>query len=91
MKLGQATIKNFARELNLSASTISRALKDYPEISDEAKSKDSVRENELSAECHCLVASQKQVIYHWSDHPRSSALFLLYSHQRKAPTPADTT
>ncbi|MEP0712352.1 LacI family DNA-binding transcriptional regulator [Algoriphagus sp.] len=37
MKLGQATIKDIARELNLSASTISRALKDYPGISDETK------------------------------------------------------
>ncbi|SFT84560.1 transcriptional regulator, LacI family [Algoriphagus locisalis] len=39
MKLGQATIKDIARELNLSASTISRALKDYPGISDETKRK----------------------------------------------------
>ena len=39
MKIGQATIKDIARELNLSASTISRALKDYPGISDETKKK----------------------------------------------------
>ncbi|WP_339870299.1 LacI family DNA-binding transcriptional regulator [uncultured Algoriphagus sp.] len=39
MKTGQATIKDIARELNLSASTISRALKDYPGISSETKRK----------------------------------------------------
>jgi LacI family transcriptional regulator len=37
MKLGQATIKDIARELNVSLSTVSRALKDYPGISDETK------------------------------------------------------
>jgi LacI family transcriptional regulator len=39
MNTRQATIKDIARELNLSASTISRALKDYPGISDETKRK----------------------------------------------------
>ncbi|WP_192349442.1 LacI family DNA-binding transcriptional regulator [Algoriphagus sp. Y33] len=39
MKLGQATIKDIARELNLSVSTISRALKDYPGINSETKRK----------------------------------------------------
>ncbi|MFC5623130.1 LacI family DNA-binding transcriptional regulator [Algoriphagus winogradskyi] len=39
MKLGRATIKDIAKALNLSASTISRALKDYPGISDETKRK----------------------------------------------------
>lgn len=39
MKLGQATIKDIAKELNVSSSTVSRALKDYPGISDETKKK----------------------------------------------------
>ena len=39
MRLGQATIKDIARELNVSSSTVSRALKDYPGISDETKKK----------------------------------------------------
>ncbi len=39
MKIGQATIKDIAQELNVSASTVSRALKDYPGISDETKRK----------------------------------------------------
>ncbi len=39
MKLGQATIKDIAAELNVSASTVSRALKDYPGISNETKRK----------------------------------------------------
>lgn len=39
MKIGQATIKDIARELNISSSTVSRALKDYPGISDDTKRK----------------------------------------------------
>ncbi|MFN3997321.1 LacI family DNA-binding transcriptional regulator [Algoriphagus sp.] len=39
MKLDQVTIKDIARELNVSSSTVSRALKDYPGISDETKKK----------------------------------------------------
>lgn len=39
MKLGQATIKDIAKELNVSTSTVSRALKDYPGISEETKKK----------------------------------------------------
>lgn len=39
MKFEQATIKDLARELNVSVSTISRALKGYPGISDETKRK----------------------------------------------------
>jgi LacI family transcriptional regulator len=39
MKLGQVTIKDIARELNISTSTVSRALKDYPGISDDTKKK----------------------------------------------------
>lgn len=39
MKLEQATIKDIARELNVSSSTVSRALKDYPGISMETKRK----------------------------------------------------
>lgn len=39
MKIGQATIKDIANELGVSSSTVSRALKDYPGISDETKRK----------------------------------------------------
>lgn len=39
MKIGQATIKDIASELGVSSSTVSRALKDYPGISDETKRK----------------------------------------------------
>lgn len=39
MKNGQATIKDIARELKISFSTVSRALKDYPGISEETKRK----------------------------------------------------
>lgn len=39
MRLEQATIKDIARELQVSSSTVSRALKDYPGISDDTKRK----------------------------------------------------
>ncbi|WP_215225834.1 LacI family DNA-binding transcriptional regulator [Echinicola shivajiensis] len=39
MRLGQATIKDIAKALNISSSTVSRALKDYPGISKETKEK----------------------------------------------------
>jgi DNA-binding LacI/PurR family transcriptional regulator len=39
MKLEQATIKDIAKELEISVSTVSRALKDYPGISSETKRK----------------------------------------------------
>ncbi|WP_143960758.1 LacI family DNA-binding transcriptional regulator [Litoribacter populi] len=39
MKIGQATIKDIAKALNVSSSTVSRALKDYPGISKETKRK----------------------------------------------------
>ena len=37
MKSGQVTIKDIARELGISASTVSRALKNHPDISEETK------------------------------------------------------
>jgi len=37
MKTGQITIKDIARELNISPSTVSRALKDHPDISTQTK------------------------------------------------------
>lgn len=39
MRLEQATIKDIARKLQVSSSTVSRALKDYPGISDDTKRK----------------------------------------------------
>ena len=39
MKPGQVTIVDIAKELNISPSTVSRALKDYPGISEETKGK----------------------------------------------------
>lgn len=39
MKIEQATIKDIAKELNISISTVSRALKDYPGINSDTKRK----------------------------------------------------
>ncbi|MBN3519661.1 LacI family DNA-binding transcriptional regulator [Algoriphagus lutimaris] len=39
MRIEQATIKDIAQELNISISTVSRALKDYPRISSNTKKK----------------------------------------------------
>ncbi|WP_421920116.1 LacI family DNA-binding transcriptional regulator [Marinifilum sp.] len=48
MRSGQVTIKDIAKELGISASTVSRALKDHPDIS--AKTKEAV--NELAKKWH---------------------------------------
>ena len=48
MRSGQVTIKDIAKELGISASTVSRALKDHPDIS----SKTKVAVNELAAKWH---------------------------------------
>ncbi|HNT50468.1 MAG TPA: LacI family DNA-binding transcriptional regulator, partial [Cyclobacteriaceae bacterium] len=37
MKFNQVTIKDIARELGISPSTVSRALKDHPDISVQTK------------------------------------------------------
>jgi len=48
MRSGQVTIKDIAKELGISASTVSRALKDHPDIS--VKTKEAV--NELAKKWH---------------------------------------
>ena len=48
MRSGQVTIKDIAKELGISASTVSRALKDHPDIS--SKTKKAV--NELAKKWH---------------------------------------
>jgi LacI family transcriptional regulator len=48
MRSGQVTIKDIAKELGISASTVSRALKDHPDIS--SKTKEAV--NELAKKWH---------------------------------------
>ena len=60
MKLGQATIKDIARELNLSASTISRALKDYPGINDETKRKVKEVAEKLNYRPNAIALSLRQ-------------------------------
>tara|TARA_R110002020_G_scaffold412276_1_gene621903 strand:- start:1062 stop:2093 length:1032 start_codon:yes stop_codon:yes gene_type:complete len=60
MKLGQATIKDIARELNLSASTISRALKDYPGISEKTKRKVKEVAEKLNYRPNAIALSLRQ-------------------------------
>ncbi len=48
MRSGQVTIKDIAKELGISASTVSRALKDHPDIS----SKTKIAVNELAKKWH---------------------------------------
>lgn len=62
MKIGQVTIKGIATELNVSASTVSRALKDYPGISDETKRKvkelaDKLNTDQMPLHFHCEKAA----------------------------------
>ncbi|MBN7811894.1 LacI family DNA-binding transcriptional regulator [Algoriphagus sp. H41] len=57
MKLEQATIKDIARELNLSASTVSRALKNYPGISSETKRKVKAMAEKLNYRPNAIALS----------------------------------
>jgi LacI family transcriptional regulator len=60
MKLEQATIKDIARELNVSSSTVSRALKDYPGISDETKKKVKNLAEKLNYRPNAIALSLRQ-------------------------------
>ncbi len=57
MKLEQATIKDIARALDLSASTVSRALKNYPGISLETKRKVKEMAEKLSYRPNAIALS----------------------------------
>jgi len=54
MKIHQITIKDIARELGVSISTVSRALKDHPDISPQTKQMvRNLVKNEVQAQRHC--------------------------------------
>lgn len=83
MKIGQAIIKDIATELNVSASTVSRALKDYPGISDETKRKVKEVANKLNqTKCHCTFTAKKPLFYYWADYSGGCPFFLFNSNQR---------
>ena len=60
MKSGLVTIKDLARELNISASTVSRALKDHPDISKETKRAVQELARELNYQPNAVALSLKQ-------------------------------
>ena len=60
MKLEQSTIKDIARELNVSSSTVSRALKDYPGISEETKRKVKDMANKLNYRPNAIALSLRK-------------------------------
>ncbi|WP_200976833.1 LacI family DNA-binding transcriptional regulator [Echinicola sp. 20G] len=60
MKLGQATIKDIAKALNISSSTVSRALKDYPGISKETKEKVKELAKELNYRPNAVALSLRK-------------------------------
>ncbi len=60
MKLEQSTIKDIARELNVSSSTVSRALKDYPGISDETKRKVKEMADKLNYRPNAIALSLRK-------------------------------
>ncbi len=60
MKLEQSTIKDIARELNVSSSTVSRALKDYPGISDETKRKVKAMAEKLNYRPNAIALSLRK-------------------------------
>lgn len=53
----QATIKHIAKELNLSASTVSRALRDHPDISEKTKKKVLAKASELDYQPNTVAKS----------------------------------
>ena len=60
MKSGLVTIKDLARELNISASTVSRALKDHPDISKETKLAVQELARKLNYQPNAVALSLKQ-------------------------------
>lgn len=60
MKLGQATIKDIAKELNVSSSTVSRALKNYPGISEETKKRVKETAERLNYRPNAVALSLRQ-------------------------------
>ena len=60
MKNGLTTIKDLARELNISASTVSRALKNHPDISEETKRAVHELAQKLNYQPNALALSLKQ-------------------------------
>ena len=60
MKSGLVTIKDLARELNVSASTVSRALKDHPDISKETKRAVQELARKLNYQPNAVALSLKQ-------------------------------
>ncbi|WP_297097698.1 LacI family DNA-binding transcriptional regulator [uncultured Draconibacterium sp.] len=60
MKSGLVTIKDLARELNISASTVSRALKDHPDISKETKKAVQELAQKLNYQPNAVALSLKQ-------------------------------
>jgi len=84
MHKGQVTIKDIAKELGISPSTVSRALKDHPDIS--ADTKKAVQElalkwNYKPDPIALSLKSRKSKIIR-CDHPRDGTLFLFYCYQR---------
>lgn len=60
MKNGLVTIKDIARELKISASTVSRALKNHPDISDETKKAVNELAARLNYQPNAVALSLKQ-------------------------------
>jgi len=80
----QVTIKDIAEKLGCSVSTVSRALKDHPDIS--IKTREAVKElakllgykpNRIA-----LNLKNQQNIHHWVIGSRDTTLFLFHHHQR---------
>ncbi|MDL5050843.1 LacI family DNA-binding transcriptional regulator [Oscillatoria amoena NRMC-F 0135] len=60
MKYNQVTIKDIARELGLSPSTVSRALKDHPDISQETKKQVNELAKKLNYQPNVVALSLRQ-------------------------------
>jgi len=63
MNHGEITLKDLARQLKISPSTVSRALKDHPEISSKTKLAVTKLAKELNYRLNCIEFKKKSNQY----------------------------
>ena len=71
------SLKDLAEELGVSVSTVSRALKDSPEVGEEMRE----RVKELSPQSFCNKSAQEQSAYYWDYCTGYCDSFLFFHYQ----------
>ena len=77
------SLKDLAEELGVSVSTVSRALKDSPEVGEEMRErvKEIGRRVELSPQSFCNKSAQEQSAYYWDYCTGYCDSFLFFHYQ----------